>query len=468
MKNRIVKLISLLLALVMCAAIFASCSTNTQVLATDGGNNKISTATYSLMTSLMKGNLAFYITSNYGNYNSTTFWNTITDGETQMTYKDYYTYIVDEKVKNCLAALKLFDELELSLTDAEIATIDAEMADFVKDDGDGSKNTLNGILAQYGANYDTLRDYKIMNAKISKLSNHLYGTNASKVADNVKQDYLESHYVSFRQILLPTYDYVYVKDKYGNDVYYVTNTDGKIKTGANTDGKTYEIIAYDVDNGITIEGDNGIDANGNKIYFDPNTEGNDLKIAYKTTGLVARKNVLDEKGNKMTAEFSDTQVAEVEKEANAILAKVVKNDGDGFKKLIELYDKNYGSVEDNTVGEMCYLAKEKSYSGSATNGKMLDEVCKKVADIEAGEFFLYKSDYGYHIIMRYAPEEKAFSDAKYSGWFVDSNRNFDFNTDVVNYLFMKRLEPYMEGITLNEEYKNTVDISKIAPNYNFY
>ena len=156
MKNKAIKLLSLLLAIVMCSAILASCSTNNQVLA-NGGSNTVSTATYSLMTSLMKGNLAFYITSNYGSYNSSVFWNTITDGDTQMTYKQYYTYIVDEKVKTCLAALDLFDELGLSLTGEEIAAIDEEMNDFVRIDGNGSKNTLNGILAQTIRPFATIR-----------------------------------------------------------------------------------------------------------------------------------------------------------------------------------------------------------------------------------------------------------------------------------------------------------------------
>lgn len=467
MKNKAIKLLSLLLAIVMCSAILASCSTNDQVLAS-GGNNTISTATYSLMTSLMKGNLSFYITSNYGNYNSSVFWNTITDGDTQMTYKEYYTYIVDEKVKTCLAALNLFDELGLSLTPDEIAAVDEEMNDFVKNDGDGSKNTLNGILAQYGANYQTLRDYKIMNAKIAKLSEHLYGTNASKVGENVKQDYLEANYVAFRQILIPTYDYLYVKDSLGDDVYYETDADGKIKTAVTADGKSYDVIAYDTENGVRVDGENGIDANGNKIYFVANTGSDELKIAYRKTGLVARKNALDEKGNKIIENFSAEKVSKLKKEAEDTMKLIVKGDGDGFLDLINLYDNNYGSVADNTVGEMCYLAIGKSYSGYTTNGKMLEDVCKEVAKLEVGDFTLYKSDYGFHIIMRYEPEEKAFAESKYTGWFVDENLNFDFNTDIVNYLFMKRLGPYVDGITFNEEYKSNVDISTITPNYNFY
>ncbi len=468
MKNKTVKAISLLLALIFCMATFCSCSTNNQIIATDGGDNKISVATYSLMTSLMKGNVAYYITSKYNDYNSPTFWGTITDGNTQMTYKEYYTYIVDEKVKNCLAALKLFDELGLSLTKEEIAAIDAEMNDFVSIDGDGSKNTLNGVLAQYGANFKTLREYKIMNAKIEKLSDHLYGSNASKVADNVKQDYLEEFYVAFRQILLPTYDYVYIKDSYGDEVYYLTDANGKIKTAKSEDGKTYDVIAYDTEKGVTIDGEKGIDANGNKIYFVADTEGDKLKIAYQTTGTVTRKNTVDENGNKITADFSSDEVAKIKEEAENILTLVTKGDGDEFLDLIELYDQNYGSVEDDTVGEMCYLALNKSYTSTTTSGEMLDEICKKVSEIEIGDFFMYKSDFGYHIIMRYAPEENAFNESKYSGWFVDANQNFDFNNDVVNHLFMERLEPYMAGITIDEELKKKVDISTITPNYNFY
>ncbi len=468
MKNTFVRVVSLLLTLIFCMATFCACSTNDQIIATDGGNNKISLATYSLITSLMKGNVAYYITSKYGSYNSSTFWGTITDGDTQMTYKEYYTYIVDEKVKSYLAALKLFDELGLSLTKEEIAAIDEEMDFFVEFDADGSKNTLNGILAQYGANFQTLRDYKIMNAKITKLSDHLYGSDASKVGDNVKQDYLEEYYVAFRQILLPTYDYVYVRDKYGDDVYYVTDVNGTIKTAAGEDGKTYEVIAYDTENGVTIDGENGIDANGNKIYFVANTDGDDLEIAYLKTGNVARKLILDENGYEVTAEFSEAEAAEVKKEAEKILELVKECDGDDFIDMIEIYDKNYGSAEEDTVGDMCYLAVNKTYSGSTANGEMLEEICKEVAEIEVGEYFMYKSDFGYHIVMRYEVEEGAYNESKYSGWFVDANLDYDFNNDIVNHLFMERLEPYMSDIKIDEGLKSGVDISTITPNYNFY
>lgn len=466
MKKTIIKSTSLVLTCIMLIIALCGCSTNDQIVASSSvGSNNVSVAMYSLMTSLTKGNLAYYITQKYGNYNSTEFWSTITDGNTQMTYREYYTFIVDEKVKNCLASLNLFDELGLSLTDSDIAVIDQEMADFVKEDGEGSKNTLNGILAEYGANYRTLRDYKIMNAKISKLSEHLYGTNASKIADNVKNDYLKNNYVAFRQILLPTYEYVYETDKYGDDIYYSLTSDGTIETATNLNGEKYEVIAYDTLNGITIDGENGIDKNGNKIYFVKDSQ--ELHIAYSTDNC-KRKNAIDENGYNITRQLNEDKINALKKQAEEIYSQIQKGDEKNFLDMIQKYDNNYGAEKDASVGNMCYLATNKTYVNTSTDGTLLDNICDEVEKLDVGEYTLYKSDYGFHIVMRFEVENGAYSESKYSGWFVDENKINDFNSDLVNDLFMERLAPYTEKITFDQNNKSKVDISKITPNYYFY
>ena len=56
----------------------------------------------------------------------------------------------------------------------------------------------------------------------------------------------------------------------------------------------------------------------------------------------------------------------------------------------------------------------------------------------------------------------------YSGWFVDDNGNSDFAANLVNELFMGRIETYKEKISLVKESADKVDISKVEPNYYFY
>lgn len=464
-----VKILSIILAFVMVALLLCSCSTNRRTVAKDESGNKISVAMYSLMTSLLKGDLAYYITYNYGSYNSSEFWNTVTDGETQMTYKEYYTYIVDEKVKMYLAALTLFDELGLSLTDAEIDAIDEELEEYIKNDGDGSKNILNQILGEYGANYKTLREYKIMNAKITKLEAQLYGSNASQISDSAKQDFLEENYVAFKQILFPTFAYSYETDKYGDDIYFSVDADGEYLIGEFQDGTKHYKISYDTVNGVSVDSDNdGVldkDDYGDTIYYKPDSE--DLRIAYDEKNG-KRVIITDEKGNEVIKELTSAQKDKIRKEADDVLALVKKGDADGFEALIRIYDENHSVTDESERGEMYYLSTEKSYAGFMTDGEVLDDICAEVAKLEVGGYTLYKSDYGYHIVMRYTPEENAFKEEKNANWFEDSKGNYDFNSDIVNEFFMKKLQPYADKIVIDEDIKGSVDISKITPNYNFY
>ena len=175
--------IGLSLLLIFCS--LSSCGNKQETVMSEERGNVITLGEYSLMASLLKGNMAYYIRSNYGDYNSSDFWSTIVDGETQITYKDYYTVVLEEKAKAYLAALLIYDELGLKLPGETIAAIDEEMKYYVDEDGNGSKNSLNAILEGYGTDYDSLRNYKIMNAKISQLKEEIYGKSASKVASNV-------------------------------------------------------------------------------------------------------------------------------------------------------------------------------------------------------------------------------------------------------------------------------------------
>ena len=87
---------------------------------------------------------------------------------------------------------------------------------------------------------------------------------------------------------------------------------------------------------------------------------------------------------------------------------------------------------------------------------------KKISEIKVGDKLLYTSDYGYHIIMRYEPEAAAYEKSEYELYFES------FFTNIINDLFFKKIEPYTTKVTFKEKYKDSVDISTITPNYNFY
>ena len=173
MKLLLKRILLLTIACMLIALCFTGCSSRGKKLMELDGTD-IPVNLYMLLLSRMKGNLA----SSYAfgaTALSDSFWDTVIDPATGQTYDDYYTNAVLENAKTYLAAMYLFDELGLKLPKETVAEIDEEMDRLVESDGKGSKNTLNTILSEYGANYKILREAYIMEAKIVYLNDYLFG-----------------------------------------------------------------------------------------------------------------------------------------------------------------------------------------------------------------------------------------------------------------------------------------------------
>ena len=455
--------IGVALLLIFCS--LSGCGEKKETVMSEECGNVITLGEYSLMASLMKGNMAYYIRSNYGDYNSSGFWTTIVDGETQITYKDYYTVVLEEKAKAYLAALSIYDELGLKLSDETLSGIDAEIEEYIKEDGNGSKRSLNAILEKYGADIDSLRNYKIMNAKISQLRDEIYGKGGAKIASTVKQQYLEENYVAFKQILVPTYRYVYMTDDFGDKVYYRKNEDGTgFEQRTMSDGTVNPVVAYDKNNGVKkpISDDaSERDENGDYVYY---VDTNYNHIAYDTeNGATAL--IYDENGYEQTEPIPDDEIKQAKARAEDLRDLVKAAETAEIDALILENDGNYNSA---STGKMFYLANNVSYKSFIVDGDMFDEIKFELSKLEPGEASVYHSENGYHVLIRYEVEDGAYANSEYSGWFEDDEGNYDFNANLVNDLFMSRLEPYEARITVDKEVAKKVDISTIEPNYYFY
>ena len=233
-------------------------------------------------------------------------------------------------------------------------------------------------------------------------------------------------------------------DKYGNNIYYVKNSE--------TDA-----ISYDTEKGGALDndgdGDLDKDSFGNKIYYNY-----DLCIAYNTSNGV-RINETDKNGAEITEEFSAAEKAKIKEEAEKIFEIAENGNYDSFEELLMIYDNNYSIATEEERDTLIYLSADESYTAGS---ELMNDLYGKIADVDAGEKLIYESDYGYHIIMRYEPETAAYSETKYEFYFES------FVSNLTNELFFARLEPYLNGITIKEKYKEKVDISTITPNYNFY
>ena len=141
------KLLAFALAFIMLAFCFAGCADKGQpLLKVD--NVEISVNIFELYLSRMKGNLSVTLGERV---NSDSFWDTLVDVYDKTTYNTKYTEEVLDSAKTYAAALALFEEKGLSLSDSEIKEIDERLEEMVATDGGGSKSAFNAIIGQYGA-----------------------------------------------------------------------------------------------------------------------------------------------------------------------------------------------------------------------------------------------------------------------------------------------------------------------------
>ena len=453
MKKALKRFFALALASIMLMLPLASCSQGGETVLTLG-DSKISYGVYSLMTSVFKGSLAASVGTSVS---KESFWDTVVSADPLKTQEEMYNELVLEMAKETLYKLELFDELGLTLPNTTVQGIDDEINFWIDYDGDGSRNTFNSILGNYGANIDILREYMIMSAKIEYLVQYLYG-GGNKISDAVRQNYLEEKYVALKQIMIPYYAYVYVTDVNGDDVYYTE------------EGK----VSYDIINGEPIDSDgdgkSNRDSNNDVIYY-KQVDGK-VVIAYDTENG-ERKLKLDDNGSPVTREYTSAEKSDAWTRAQSIYAMMDGKESNfhEFESLMLIYDENYSaSEEDDPTANLMYLNTEVDYANLYGDSTMTD-IIDRVSKLKIGGVTVYESKYGMHILMRYNVEEKAWDDETNAGYFVDETGYIDFENRLISYLFTKELartrEKYGE-VTVDKEKLAGISIRKIGINYDFY
>lgn len=434
MKNKILKkFLCLALALIMLLP-FSSCGKKEENLMELEGVS-MPMDVYKLMLSVQKGNMAYLINYYYGDYNSPEFWDTVIK-EPSTTNDQYYTYAVYQKAKNLLSAARLFDEMKLKLPESTVNSIDNAMNELVEEFGGGKKDALNTVIATYGFDYDTIREYKILEAKASYVSNELYGSDASKISAGIKQDYLEDNYVAFKQILIANFYYVFNTDENGDIIYY----DGLGK------------VAYDTVNGVAKTDDDG-----NVVYYTA-----DGKIAYDTKSGKPSP-VLGDDGYQTTEDYVGDELLERAKLA-AELAEIGEESQSVFDSLCLDYSDDQASAS-----KEIYVATNVNYQSISAGYEFMDNVAAELSDMKVGEVRVMQDELGFHVIRRYPISEGAYANKDLAGWFKDTNYGvYDFNSNLKNDLFTSVLSEYHEKITVDEELLNSATLRDAVPNYYYH
>lgn len=441
MKKRLIRPIALILALLTVVMSAVSCSSGATAMSL--GKQKISSNLYELYLSRQKGTLC--TTYYYGakaKYDE--FWETTIDTD-GTTYNDYWTSYMVECIKIYLAALYMFEEEEkLTLPASYTDQIEEELYELVIGDGDGSKAALNAILADYGVNYNMLKEAYMIDAKVDYLQKHLYGDDLSKVSDELKEQYYQDNYVRFKQVFIANYKYVYETDSDGTVMYFEPAADG---SGA--DGQPI----YDKENGVRKFDDDGKaikDKYGNVIYY--NADGT---IAYDSkNGIPAY--TYDENGNYKTESYSAEELEKRKTQAEDMAEFTFPGDTESFEEYIEQYSED-GDGQSN-FPDGYYFSTNAQYAY-----KYIVDIIEQLLQMQVGDIRVVESEYGYHVIMKYELDEGAYADSDKDVWFESENTSF--TSDVTQWLFEERCKKYIDRVEINYDALSKVDMKTVNPNY---
>ena len=449
MKSKIKRIFVAVLACILMITAVAGCSSSGKKFM-ELENSKITVNMFMLLMSRMKGTLAASLGSKV---NTSSFWDTVVDAKTGQTYDEYYKELVLESAKTYIAALALFEELDLKLPDSYIEEIDTAMDDLVEGPGEGSKTYLNTILADYGANYDVLRETYIMEAKISYLSDHLFGSDGSLISEENYESYYKDTYVRFKHIFFYTTNPVYETDENDDVIYYKDLTADPMKIAYKTDKQDPNARKKTDETGKVVT-----DANGEAIWVYTDEEGKE-RISYDkgSTGNPTYPNpVLDEDGYTMTKPLTTQEAKELSDQVQVIMESLKEGEYSLFDKYVEEYGEDPGM---DSYPNGCYLTATSNYDST--------EVRDALFEMEDGEIRRIESDYGIHIVMKYELDEGGYAKEENMDFFRNEDGSYAFMSDMKNKLLGVYLEKYKADIVFKDDLFAEMSMKSVKANYNY-
>lgn len=231
-KIRVMALVCSALLLLTC---LCACKSNEDYKAVmTYGKYSITEPMYRYWVSSYKRNI---LASIDGSSDTDEFWSREqTDG---VTIEQYYSEIIDRRIKDYLISQALFDQYDLKLSDEVITSIDDDLAE--KAEYYGGEDELNKALSEMSLNIDILRDIYLCEERHDAVYEKLYGrggveeATAAQIIDYYNNNYSRIQYIVF-------YKSEFVTDENGDTVY---DDDGnavtQMLTGDKLDKKLSEI-----------------------------------------------------------------------------------------------------------------------------------------------------------------------------------------------------------------------------------
>ncbi len=439
MKKHLFRITALiLLTMVLTVPMVACANTGTPLLTlkADGKTYTYSVNLYELQLATVKGQLSANNVSIQGiKPTESAFWDKkdTFDGALQ-NIDDYYCNRILSECRYIVVALCLFDRYGLSIGNAEQEKIDEYIEEFIKTDGEGSENKLNSVLADYSINVDMLREHLLNAAKVSAVQQHLY----NQLGNNIKTEYLNDNYMHFDQLFLANFDYVYVTDENGEDVYY------------GEDGTT---VLYKKTDWFAVN------EKGVKVYY--TSEEKDT-ISYDTENGVRNYKRTEDGKSYETKDFSEEELEALEVRAELLYSRAQGLSASEFALMV---DKE---TEGDEFTDGYYLQKGITYGDYGDSYKYLDEIMKKLKKANDGDVIMVESASGFHIVMKQKPTANAWEKSVNDTWF-SSSMGQGFEEALTQIAFEDACGDLYDLIeTDNAVLEAARNMKAVKPNYYYY
>jgi len=213
------KFLSLVLSAVVLVGGLSSCKKESPAALTYG-ETVVTEAMYTYYVSTYKGR---YIQTFSDISDTEEFWTSDIGGKTG---EEMIEELIYKNVIQNLVAAEEYRKAGLTLSKTEESDIDTYIDSMIEELAGGSRQTLNGHLAEFGINLDILRESLRMERRAYLYREYLYGEGGPEAIDDDDRDeYFKESYVRFQQIFINTVN-VYETDK---DGYYVQDENGSFK-----------------------------------------------------------------------------------------------------------------------------------------------------------------------------------------------------------------------------------------------
>ncbi len=219
------KFLSLALSAVVLVGGLTSCAKESPAALTYG-ETVVTEAMYTYYVSTYKGR---YIQTFSDISDTEEFWNSDIGGKTG---EEMIEELIYQNVIQNLVAAEEYRKAGLKLSSSEESDIDTYIDSMIEELAGGSRQTLNGNLAEFGVNLDMLREMFRMERRAYLYREYLYGEGGPEAIDDGDRDeYFKNNFVRFRQIFINNIN-AYEKDK---DGYPIQDENGNPKIRDLTD-----------------------------------------------------------------------------------------------------------------------------------------------------------------------------------------------------------------------------------------